>query len=47
MLNPSTDFVETLLRSNGSVVNGNDVAVRGEVDRIFAHALSQAAIPLS
>lgn len=47
MLNPSTYFVETLLRSNGSVVNGNDVAVRGEVDRIFAHALSQGAIPPS
>jgi hypothetical protein len=46
MLNPSAYFVDSLLRSNGSVSNGNgnDVAVRGEVDRIFAHALSQGAI---
>jgi hypothetical protein len=47
MLNPSAYFVDTLLRSNASVSNGNDVAVRGEVDRIFAHALSQGAIPSS
>jgi hypothetical protein len=47
MLNPSAYFVDSLLRSNGSVSNGNgnEVAVRGEVDRIFAHALSQGAIP--
>jgi hypothetical protein len=45
MLNPSAYFVDTLLRSNGSAANGNDVALRGEVDRIFAHALSQGAIP--
>jgi len=47
MLNPSAYFVDSLLRSNGSVSNGNgnDVAVRGEVDRIFAHALPQGAIP--
>jgi hypothetical protein len=47
MLNPSAYFVDTLLRSNGSVVNENDVAARGEVDRILAHALSQGAIPSS
>ena len=47
MFNPSAYFVDSLLRSNGSVVNGNEIAVRGEVDRIFAHALSQGAIPLS
>ena len=45
MLNPSAYFVDTLLRSNGLAANGNDVDVRGEVDRIFAHALSQGAIP--
>ena len=44
MLNPSAYFVDTLLRSNGSVSNGNDVAVRAEVDRILSHALSQGAI---
>jgi hypothetical protein len=47
MLNPGAYFVDTLLRSNGLAANGNDVAVRGEVDRIFAHALSQGAIPSS
>jgi hypothetical protein len=45
MLNPSAYFVDTLLRSNGLAANGNDVTVRGEVDRIFAHALSLGAIP--
>lgn len=44
MLNPSAYFVDTLLRSNGSVSNGSDVAVRAEVDRILTHALSQGAI---
>jgi hypothetical protein len=44
MLNPSAYFVDTLLRSNGSVSNGNDVAVRAEADRILTHALSQGAI---
>jgi hypothetical protein len=46
MLNLNAYFVDTLLRPNGSS-NGNDVAARGEVDRIFAHALSQGAIPSS
>ncbi len=45
MFNPSAYFVDTLLRSNGSVVSGNEIAVRGEVDRIFGHALSQGSIP--
>jgi hypothetical protein len=44
MLNPSAYFVDTLLRSNGSVSNGSDVAVRAEVDRILTHALSQGTI---
>jgi hypothetical protein len=45
MVNPTAYFVDALLRPNGSAANGNDIAVRGEVDRIFAHALSQGAIP--
>jgi hypothetical protein len=44
-LNPSAYFVDTLFRSNGLAATGNDIAVRGEVDRIFGHALSQGAIP--
>jgi hypothetical protein len=44
-LNPNAYFVDTLLRSNGSVADGNDVAERGEVSRTFTHALSQGAIP--
>jgi hypothetical protein len=47
VLNPSAYFVDALLRSNGLAANGNDLAARGEVDRIFAHALSQGAIPSS
>jgi hypothetical protein len=44
-LNPNAYFVDTLLRSNGSVADRNDVAERGEVSRTFTHALSQGAIP--
>jgi hypothetical protein len=46
-LAPSSYFVDTLLRPNGSVVTGNEIATRDEVDRIFAHALSLGAIPPS
>jgi hypothetical protein len=44
-LNPNAYFVDTLLRSNGSGADRNDVAERGEVSRTFTHALSQGAIP--
>jgi hypothetical protein len=45
LLSPNAYFVDTLLRSNGSAANGNEIAVHTEVDRIFAHALSQGSIP--
>ena len=41
MLNPNAYFVDMLLRSSNATQDRNDVAVRGEVERIFAHALSQ------
>jgi hypothetical protein len=48
MLNPNAYFVDTLLRSNGSVpTDRNDIAERGEVSRAFAHALHQRTIPPS
>ena len=45
MANPNAYFVDSLLRSGNAAQDRNDVAVRGEVDRIFAHAVSQGAIP--
>jgi hypothetical protein len=45
MLNPNAYFVDTLLRSNGSASDRNDASVRGEVDRIFAHALPSGTVP--
>jgi hypothetical protein len=41
MLSANTYFVDTLLRSGNATQDRNDVAVRGEVERIFAHSLSQ------
>jgi hypothetical protein len=41
MLNPNAYFVDTLLRSGNATQDRNDVTVRGEVERIFAHSLSQ------
>jgi hypothetical protein len=41
MLNPNAYFVDILLRSGNATQDRNDVAVRGEVERIFAHSLSQ------
>jgi hypothetical protein len=41
MVNPNAYFVDTLLRSSNATQDRNDVVVRGEVERIFAHALSQ------
>jgi len=41
MLNPNAYFVDMLLRSSNATQDRNDVAVRGEVERIFAHSLSQ------
>jgi hypothetical protein len=47
MLNPNAYFVDTLLRSNGSVPDRNDISERGEVSRAFAHALHQRTVPPS
>jgi hypothetical protein len=48
MLNPNAYFVDSLLRSNGSVPDrGNDISERGEVSRTFAHALRQRSVPPS
>jgi hypothetical protein len=44
ILNPNAYFVDTLLRSNGSVQDRNDPSQRGEVGRIFAHALPQGPL---
>jgi hypothetical protein len=41
MLNPNAYFVDMLLRSSKATQDRNDVTVRGEVERIFAHSLSQ------
>lgn len=38
-------FVDTLIRSNGSAPQTNDASERGEVDRIFVHALAQGSMP--
>ena len=46
-VNANAYFVDSLLRSSNAAQDRNDLAVRGEVDRIFAHALSQGAIPSS
>src|SRR5271155_4585451 len=47
ILNPNAYFVDTLLRSNGSVPDRNDIPERGEVSRAFAHALGQGTVPPS
>jgi hypothetical protein len=47
ILNPNAYFVDTLLRSNGSVPDRNDIPERGEVSRAFAHALRQGTVPPS
>jgi hypothetical protein len=44
-LNPNAYFVDTLLRSNNSTQDRNDLSVRGDVERIFSHAMSQGAMP--
>jgi hypothetical protein len=44
-LSSNAYFVDTLLRSSGSTSDRNDVSVRGEVERIFAHALPEGTIP--
>ena len=46
-LNPNAYFVDTLLRSNNSTQDRNDLSVRGDVERIFSHAMSQGAMPPS
>ena len=45
MLNPNAYFVDSLLRSNNPTSDGNDGSVRGEVDRVFAHALPSGNLP--
>lgn len=47
MLNPNAYFVDTLLRSNGSAPDRNDISERAEVTRTFARALRQGTIPSS
>jgi hypothetical protein len=42
---PNLYFVDTLLRSNNSTQDRNDLSVRGDVERIFSHALAQGAMP--
>jgi hypothetical protein len=44
-LSANAYFVDTLLRSNGSAPQTNDASERGEVERIFAHALAQGSMP--
>jgi hypothetical protein len=44
-LNPNLYFLDTLLRSNSLTQDRNDLSIRGDVERIFAHALSQGAMP--
>jgi hypothetical protein len=46
-LNPNAYLVDTLLRSNNSTQDRNDLSVRGDVERIFSHAMSQGAMPAS
>ena len=38
-------FVDMLLRSNGSAPQTTDASERGEVERIFVHALVQGSMP--
>ena len=45
MVNPNAYFVDSLLRSSNAAQDRNDVAGRGETERIFAHALSKGTIP--
>jgi hypothetical protein len=42
--NPNAYFVDTLLRSNNSTQDRNDLTVRGDVERILSHALAQGAM---
>jgi hypothetical protein len=44
MVNPNAYFVDSLLRSGNAAQDRNDVAARGEAERIFAHALSHGTI---
>jgi len=41
VLNPSAYFVNTLLRSNGTVVERNDISERAAVETTFAHSLRE------
>lgn len=44
-LDPSTYFVDTLLRGNGSPLEKPDASDRAEVSRVFAHDLHQGTMP--
>jgi hypothetical protein len=45
MFNANAYFVDALLRSNNPASEQNDASVRGEVGRIFAHALPSDSLP--
>jgi hypothetical protein len=44
-LDPTSYFVDTLLRGNGSAVEKQDASEHAEVSRIFAHDLNHGALP--
>jgi hypothetical protein len=44
-LDPTTYFVDMLLRASGSAIEKQDVSERAEVSRIFVHDLHQGALP--
>jgi hypothetical protein len=44
-LDPTSYFVDTLLRGTGSAVEKQDAPQQAEVSRIFAHDLNQGALP--
>ena len=44
-LDPTSYFVDTLLRGNGSAVERQNAFEQAEVSRIFAHDLNQGALP--
>jgi hypothetical protein len=46
-LNPNAYFADTLLRSNNATQDRSDLSVRGDVERIFSHAMSQGVMPPS
>lgn len=47
LLNPDAYYVDMLLRSGSAVGGRNDVYERGEVERIFAHALHSGSMAVA